>query len=204
MRIAMASMIVGVCGSAAAAPCPKSVPGQADQLIDECVAGKFGGPGWIVVHTAANRQVGDSSKTISVIAGGKVIASTTTSSWGPLKPQAVDLDGDGRDEVLWSTNASGFNGVGFSIKNLNVAAIVKTDLAVLETIVVEHEHDGEFGPGGQEPKAYCEGKLTFTADPKGGKRMVLDVTAGGEVALAKCPAAGRHTYRRAGAKLVEI
>lgn len=111
---------------------------------------------------------------------------------------AVDLDGDGRDELV---NVTGAAAHGYESLALTVFTIGPTSLIPAGQVPLRDDRRGLApGPGSER---WCATEWTLVAGPDGRKDLALIVTGGGHPDDG-CLPLGRHVLRWTGVGLTEV
>lgn len=190
------------CGRAVAAdlaPCPTdralathlrdrwSLPAST-AITTTCTPGRFGGAGWII-HARVER--GDRLSAATFVLGASCGALTDSTLRdeppGDDTHEAIDLDGDGVDEVLVRRSAVEDGGASTSLEVLRVGG-------------------GRFVRAGKVRVAFagadaalpaagtlaCDGKVSYLVRPEGGFYVEIDSVRSADSSL--CLATGRHRF----------
>jgi hypothetical protein len=198
-------------------PCPKKIqsllrPRYSDEQVDPddihvgaCVWGNYGQPGWIVHHhipwpPGSQAESAPFGGQVFVTADGKIAASNgqDMGSDSTEDVRALDLDGDGVDEIItqtrWSSSMSPESG-----ESLVVQRVTGDKIEEIFSRPVSYEVSG--GPG----SVRCGGRVTFRTRPGGGKQIVLtgSTPRGKGEPSDRCPAVGKHVFEYAGGEIKE-
>jgi hypothetical protein len=114
---------------------------------------------------------------------------------------AVDLDGDGRDELLLEHS---YDHGGYSQSSLSAAAIGPDGKLVVSTAPPIALSSDNTAADPDPADAYsCDATHRLVDRPGGGTLIEIEAAPATGTANDSCPAPGRHVYRWDGARLVE-
>jgi len=164
-----------------------------------CVLGQFGEPGalvWVNGSEGPRFEVvnGDGSPLAPPFVSTDANSNQEDLSSYPPAFRAVDLDGDGIDEVVvtWQTGAHS-DGSWFDVLHLHGGKLVELAGPRISHDTSGYEH---------HPSSTCKGTLAF--EGTGAKaRLVVTMTSVRDDEHAGCLAVGRHAFALVGDKLVE-
>ena len=195
-------------------PCPTDLPARLIRLypnaastgrrveIAACVFGNFAGPGWIVVHftpfaSGAKPEVAPDGGEVFVRASDQSIVARTAigdSSEGN-DVRALDLDGDGVDEIVTLSAQSATGDVVWSAESLAVSRVRGTQIVSLFFRRISED--------APDDDRRCKGTLTVEPGPDGARYLVVTSTRHGKGAK-DCLAPGRHVFGLSGGRMKEI
>lgn len=170
--------------------------------ISACAWGNFAGPGWMIVHfvpPAPMSEAGTDGGVAFVAASGKLVASVNGAGSEDADARAIDLDGDGVDELLvrtrWHADMAPISGE--SLRVMRVTGTTIEDLADLTT---------SYRVLGPSSEYRCTGSVATQSETTGrGKQIVVVTQVTGESKLGdeRCLAQGRHVFHLRGNELRE-
>lgn len=197
------------CGRAAAAelaPCPTeralathlrdrwSLPGSA-AITTTCTPGRFGGAGWIIRATVERgERVSAATFVLQQSCGALTDATLRDEPPGDDTHEAIDLDGDGLDEVLLRRSAVEDGGASTSLEILRVGG---GRLVRGGKVRIAYS-----GPDAALPAAgtvVCDGKVSYLVRPEGGFYIEIDSVRSADSSL--CLATGLHRFELGAAGL---
>ena len=209
MRWGALVIVAVIGGNAAGEPCPKDIrtklvgeyddgtgraPMDAKRIqIAACVWGKFAGPGWYVEHLVpwakdSKAEVGPPGGEVFVAKDGTIAASHFSEGATPLEARAIDLDGDGVDEIVitnkWTSTMTPESGERLSVERVNDSKID----SLFSKNISAHS-------GFRSEVTDCTGKLAIEAVAGGGKQLVVTVKVKHDTDVPTCMTAGRHVFR---------
>ena len=192
------------------------VPHDAAIDVVACVRGRFGRHGWLV---DAFIDVGDqeSESRAAVIAAdfSEVIAELDPADASRVDRfdagagngwQAVDLDGDGIDELL---QLQEWNQVAVQSITLAVFRLDRAAIRRVGALHLAHDNKGAKGMSARRV-VQCTSQHAVADGPDGTRYILVDgtiTTSGrqaGPTVAAHCPLPGAHRYRLAGGALEEV
>ena len=116
----------------------------------------------------------------------------------PVERQAVDLDGDGEDELIQIDSQTAH---GITLRTLMVYSLHGNRFAD----AVEHALSADNAAGDADDKWACHGTLKVIDGPAPTKHLEITATHKGKIdSDGSCPDAGTHVYRWADDQLVDL
>jgi hypothetical protein len=140
-----------------------------DIQIGACEWGRFAGPGWIVFHHVPHPpgravDVGPRGGRVFVDQAGQIVAAEFSEGMEHPVVQAVDLDGDGADEIVATHRWFGMASAG---EQLSVWRVAGKKVESLGTVSLSYEMEN--GDAGVK----CSGTLEVVDAPTRGRQLVI-------------------------------
>lgn len=158
------------------------------EIAARCVPGRFGGAGWIVHAIARDgASVAGAVFVLQPSCGALTDAALRPGAPRDATYEAIDLDGDGVDEVLARHTASGADGVETTLETLRVASGRLRHAGKIRVA-----YDGVDPDLPDRPALRCTGDVRYISRPDGG--FFVEIEATRSIASARCLADGAHRF----------
>lgn len=158
------------------------------EITARCVPGKFGRAGWIIHATARDgASVAGAVFVLQPSCGALTDAALRPGALADATYEAIDLDGDGVDEVMARRTQSEPTGTATTIEALRVA-----EGRLRHGGKVRIAYDGVDPALPEQPALRCTGDVRYVNRPGGG--YFVEVEATRSTASELCLGDGRHRF----------